>query len=200
MGFDFVFTAGQGSRLRDRELAGGPRRHGRPRLSRHPGDGGSVATRRPAPTQGRRDLRRKMRVALAALLPYIEQDSLTKIGCATRLMGDGSVRKSLSEGAKTRRHGHHRTAGPRPDERARHGARRHRLALRHAIDRGVRRIGDRRQRRVVAADPDAGDLGPSGRVAVRCRQRGRRVCCPPSSSRRSSGNRATCCSISRTFW
>jgi len=33
-----------------------------------------------------------MRVALAQLLPYIEQSSLPRLGCTTRLLGDGSVR------------------------------------------------------------------------------------------------------------
>ncbi len=55
--------------------------------------------------EGRRDLRHKMRVALSMLLPYIEQNSLTKLGCATRLLGDGSVRKSLAESADTGRSG-----------------------------------------------------------------------------------------------
>jgi hypothetical protein len=33
-----------------------------------------------------------MRVALAGLLPYIESSSLSRLGCTTRLLGDGSVR------------------------------------------------------------------------------------------------------------
>ncbi len=49
--------------------------------------------------EGRRELRRRMRVALAQLLPYVEQTSLTRIGCATRLVGDGSVRKLVAETA-----------------------------------------------------------------------------------------------------
>lgn len=47
--------------------------------------------------EGRRNLRLKLRAALGELLPYIEQSSLSKLGCATRLLGDGSVRKSLAE-------------------------------------------------------------------------------------------------------
>jgi len=39
------------------------------------------------------------------LLPYVEVDSLTKLGCATSLLGDGSVRKSLAEEVATFRSG-----------------------------------------------------------------------------------------------
>ena len=46
--------------------------------------------------QGRRELQRRMRTALAELLPYIEQTSLPRLGCVTHLIGDGSVRKLLT--------------------------------------------------------------------------------------------------------
>lgn len=53
----------------------------------------------PGADEGRRALQRSMRASFASLLPYIEQGSLTRIGCATRLLGDGSVRKRLAEQA-----------------------------------------------------------------------------------------------------
>jgi len=97
-GFAFVFTAGQGS---DFEIETSPA---------VPGVTGGHVCRitqqlrircetAPGAEEGRRDLRRKMRVALGSLLPYIEQTNLTKLGCATRLLGDGSVRKSLAQSA-----------------------------------------------------------------------------------------------------
>jgi hypothetical protein len=55
----------------------------------------------PGTDEGRRLLHRKIRTALGLILPYVEQSSLTRIGCATRLLGDGSVRKSLAESART---------------------------------------------------------------------------------------------------
>jgi prepilin-type N-terminal cleavage/methylation domain-containing protein len=51
----------------------------------------------PGADEGRRELRRRMRNALGLLLPYVEQDSLTHLGCVTRLVGDGSVRKLLAQ-------------------------------------------------------------------------------------------------------
>jgi hypothetical protein len=50
----------------------------------------------PGADAGRRELQRRTRVALGLLLPYVEQSSLTRLGCATRLLGDGSVRRMLA--------------------------------------------------------------------------------------------------------
>jgi prepilin-type N-terminal cleavage/methylation domain-containing protein len=99
-GFAFVFTPGQGTAF---EIVTSPAVPGV--------TGGDVCriteeqrircAAAAGADEGRRDLRRKMRVALGMLLPYIEQNSLAKLGCATRLLGDGSVRKSLAESADT---------------------------------------------------------------------------------------------------
>ncbi len=101
-GFAFVFTPGQGTAF---EIVTSPT---------VPGVTGGDVCRiteeqrircqaDPGADAGRRDLHRKMRGALGLLLPYVEQNSLTKIGCATRLLGDGSVRKSLAVTADTGR-------------------------------------------------------------------------------------------------
>ena len=98
-GFAFVFTPGQGG---DFEIVSSPVAPGV--------TGGDVCrvtqdTRvRCVPASnadaGRRDLRLKMRTALAKLLPYVDSSSLPRLGCATRLMGDGSVRKLLSDASR----------------------------------------------------------------------------------------------------
>ncbi len=51
--------------------------------------------------EGRRELQRRMRAVLGMLLPYVEQSSLTRVGCVTRLIGDGSVRKTLVQPGAT---------------------------------------------------------------------------------------------------
>ena len=51
----------------------------------------------PGADAGRRELTRRTRLALAKLLPFVADASLPRIGCATRLLGDGSVRRFLAE-------------------------------------------------------------------------------------------------------
>jgi len=50
----------------------------------------------PGAAEGRLELQRKLRGALTPLLPFVAPTSLTHLGCATRLLGDGSVRFALT--------------------------------------------------------------------------------------------------------
>lgn len=99
-GYDFVFTAGTGF---DFDIVATPAVPGVTggdvcRVSQEKRVRCETAA---GADEGRRELQRRMRVALAQLLPYIEQSSLTRLGCATRLLGDGSVRKMLAQSGAT---------------------------------------------------------------------------------------------------
>jgi prepilin-type N-terminal cleavage/methylation domain-containing protein len=100
-GFSFAFTAGQGSNF-DFEIVSVPTVPGV--------TGGEVCTvtqdkrvrceTAPGADAGRRELRRKLRESLAKLVTFVDPTSYPKLGCATRMLGDGSVRQLLANTAR----------------------------------------------------------------------------------------------------
>ncbi len=97
-GFDFVYTPGAGLTF---EIVASPSVPGVTggHVCRVTQDRRVRCDSAPGADEGRRELQRKMRASLGLLLPYVEQGSLIRLGCATSLLGDGSVRKALAETA-----------------------------------------------------------------------------------------------------